>query len=531
MSKFILGKDRNQTEVFCLEQMVNANNIVRLIDLFVESLPLGELGFKTDFIENGRPAYHPSVLLKLFLYGYLNRTRSSRQLEKECSRNLEVIWLLKGLVPDHNTISNFRKNNPQAIRKVFRSTVSMAQHFDLIGGKLLAGDSTKLRAQNSKKNNFNPKKIEKHIAYIDAKLQEYDAILAKEDQDAPSEQEKKEIQTKIRKHTQQKEIYQDYQVQLEQTGETQISTSDPDSRQMITRNNITEVAYNVQTTVDAEHNLVLDYKVTNQNDSKAMGGMLRRIKTILRSNDFTVLYDKGYHTGSEFKIADELDIDVLVAIPDVASHAPDPTFDVEHFVYDKPKDQYTCPAGQILTTNGRWYNKNRGKSTVRIKHYKTESCQTCPLTTQCTANKSGRLIERPEQADLIEQNKKNVAQNKEVYRRRQAIVEHPYGIVKRQFYYIMTKKSIHHASADVGLIFTAFNLRRIFNILGLSTLKSFLQLFFYFLSLVLKSIKAYLNHYFLNNLSIIFFFNLRLCLLKPLYLSHIKPLYCKNEGF
>ncbi len=153
MSKYILGRDRNQTEFFCLEQVISSDNIVRLIDVFVDSLSLKDLGFKTDFVENGRPAYHPSILLKLYLYGYLNRTRSSRQLEKECSRNLEVIWLLKGLVPDHNTISNFRKNNPQAIRKVFRSTVSMAQHFNLIGGKLLAGDSTKLRAQNSKKNN------------------------------------------------------------------------------------------------------------------------------------------------------------------------------------------------------------------------------------------------------------------------------------------------------------------------------------------------------------------------------------------
>lgn len=496
MSKYILGRDRNQTEFFCLEQVISSDNIVRLIDVFVDSLSLKDLGFKTDFVENGRPAYHPSILLKLYLYGYLNRTRSSRQLEKECSRNLEVIWLLKGLVPDHNTISNFRKNNPQAIRKVFRSTVSMAQHFNLIGGKLLAGDSTKLRAQNSKKNNFNQKKIEKHIAYIEAKLQEYDAILAKEDHDAPNEQEKKNIQSKIKKHIQQKEIYQDYQSQLDQTGETQISTSDPDSRQMITRNNITEVAYNVQTTVDAQHNLLLDYKVTNQNDSKAMGGMLRRIKTILRSNDFTILYDKGYHTGSEFKIADELDIDVMVAIPDVASHAPDSAFDVEHFVYDKIQDHYTCPGKQVLTTNGRWYNKNRGKSSVRIKHYKTDACQICTLVASCTANKSGRLIERPEQADLIEQNKKNVEKNKETYRRRQAIVEHPYGIVKRQwdFYYIMTKKSIHHASADVGLIFTAFNLRRIFNILGSTTLKSYMKLFFDFLELLLTLNKAFISY-------------------------------------
>ena len=239
------------------------------------------MGFKTEFIENGRPAYHPADLLKLYLYGYLNRTRSSRQLEKECIRNLEVIWLLKGLVPDHNTIANFRKSNPKAIEKVFRATVSMANHFNLIGGTLVAGDSTKLRAQNSKKNNFNPAKIERHIAYIDNKLQEYQNQLAQADGDIVAQNE---IQEKVIKHKNQKQKYQDYQKQIEQTNITQISTSDPDSRQMITRNNITEVAYNIQTVVDEKHNIPIDFKVTNQNDSKAMGGMLRRTKT---TNNFT----------------------------------------------------------------------------------------------------------------------------------------------------------------------------------------------------------------------------------------------------
>ena len=329
MSKFIIGKDRNQTEFFCLEQVIDQSNIVRIIDFFVDSLSLKDMGFKTEFIENGRPAYHPTDLLKLYLYGYLNRTRSSRQLEKECLRNLEVIWLLKGLVPDHNTIANFRKNNPKAIEKVFRSTVSMANHFNLIGGTLVAGDSTKLRAQNSKKNNFNPSKIERHIAYIDNKLQEYQNQLAQADGDSVTQ---KEIQEKVIKHQNQKQKYQEYQKQIEETNITQISTSDPDSRQMITRNNITEVAYNVQTVVDEKHNIPIDFKVTNQNDSKAMGGMLRRTKTILGHTDFKALYDKGYHTGSEFDYADRLGIEVLVAVPEVAAHAPNPDFDVEHFV-------------------------------------------------------------------------------------------------------------------------------------------------------------------------------------------------------
>jgi transposase len=171
MSKFITGENRNQFQFFCLEQAVDQDNEVKLIELFVHAILLKDFSFKTDFVENGRPAYHPADFLKLFIYGYLNRIRSSRHLEKECKRNIELMWLMRGLAPDHNTIANFRKDNPKAIQKVFRATVQLAKHFDLIGGKLIAGDSTKMRAQNSKKNNFNPKKIERHIAYIDAKLE------------------------------------------------------------------------------------------------------------------------------------------------------------------------------------------------------------------------------------------------------------------------------------------------------------------------------------------------------------------------
>ena len=491
--KFITGTNRNQLPLFAstINDAIAQDNEVRLIDLFVDSLKLSDFGFAFDFVENGRPAYHPSDLLKLFIYGYLNRMRSSRTLEKECSRNIELMWLMKGLVPDHNTISNFRKDNPKAISRVFRATVQLASHFDLIGGKLVAGDSTKLRAQNSKKNNFNPNKIERHIAYIDAKLEQYQEALDKEDGD---ESEKKILETKIQKHSLQKKKYISYQNTIDTTGVTQVSTSDPDSRQIMTRNNISEVAYNVQTVVDAKNNIPIDFKVTNENDSKAMGGMLRRAKTILGHTDFIAIYDKGYHTGSEFDYASRLGIDVLVAIPDVASHAPDTAFDVEHFRYDKATDSFTCPANKTLTTNGNWYNKTNGKSITKMKHYKTSACLSCALFSRCTVNKKGRLIERSQHADLIYENKVRIQNNYEVYRRRQAIVEHPYGVIKRQwdFYYIMTKKTIKHASADVGMIFTAYNLRRIFNLIDKNLLKEYLKVVaFYF-----EAMMAFLNAFY-----------------------------------
>jgi len=472
--QYIQGKNRTQSILFpeSLDQIIDQENEVRIIDLFVESINPADFKFVIKTSIEGRPAYHPKDLLKLFVYGYLNQIRSSRALEKECKRNIELMWLMKELAPDHNTISNFRKDNEKAIRKVFRYTVSIAKQFDLIGGKLVAGDSTKLRAQNSKKNNFNDRKIEKHIAYIDNKLAEYNKAL-----DLADDENKKLIELEILKHNRRKRQYQHYSEILQQTGEVQISTSDPDSRQLITRNNITEVAYNVQTVVDAKHNLPIDYKVTNENDSKAMGAMLRRTKTILNTTDFTALYDKGYHTGAEIKTAIDLGIHIMVAIPEVASNAPNVNYNVANFKYDSQNDCYTCPQGEVLNTNGSWYNKSRGKSSVKIKQYKTKACSTCPVKDLCTKNKDGRMIERSEHAPYIEQNKLNIEANPTVYKKRQAIVEHPYGILKRQwgFYYIMTKKSKKRASADVGLMFTAFNLRRIMNIVDKNVFKKFLE--------------------------------------------------------
>jgi transposase len=471
--KFIQGHDRTQTHLFpvSFDQSIDPDNQVRLIDIFVDSLPLDEFGFRTDFIDNGRPAYHPSDLLKLYIYGYLNKIRSSRDLEKECKRNIEVMWLLKSLQPDHNTISNFRRDNPKAIKKVFRATVRIAKHFDLIGGKLIAGDSTKFRAQNSKKNNFNQKKIDRHIAYIDSKLDHYNKQLSDEDGD-----NKAQIKQEIDKHNKRKDDYRDLENQLKESGEAQVSTSDPESRQMIVRNNITEVAYNVQTTVDAKYCIPIDYKVTNNNDSKAMGKMLRRAKSILRTNNVTALYDKGYHTGREFDIAERLGIEVLVAVPGIprSSQAPDPEFNVRNFQYDYNSNFYTCPQGHMLTTNGTWHQG----SNYKFRQYKTPACKTCPVRAKCTRSvQNGKIIQRSEYIPAIERNKIRVEQKMDHYRRRQAIVEHPYGTIKRQwgFSYVLTKKGIQRASADVGLMFIAYNIRRIMNILGKDELEKYLK--------------------------------------------------------
>lgn len=506
--QFIQGNDRTQAVLFSesLDQIIDKNHDVRLIDAFVESISIADFKFEMKISTEGRPAYHPKDLLKLFIYGYLNSMRSSRVLEKECKRNVEVMWLLKKLAPDHNTISNFRRDNEKAIKKVFRYTVSLAKEFELIGGKLIAGDSTKLRAQNSKKNNFNQKKIDQHIQYIDNKLEEYTKALSEADED-----NREAINKHIRKHEERKVFYRELSSELERSGEVQISTSDPDSRQLITRNNITEVGYNIQTTVDDEHKLVIDYKVTNTNDSKAMGGMLRRAKTILKTNEFTALYDKGYHTGSELKTAVEQGIHMMVAIPDVssASMAPNPAYNVSEFLYDAHTHTYTCPEGHTLMTNGKWYKKDRngpGRKRVQpilVQHFKTTACRSCPVLNQCTKNTRGRgrVVERSEFQEYVDQNKKNIEGNTEIYKKRQAIIEHTYGIVKRQwgFYFISTKKGIKRASSEVGLIFTAFNLRRLFNILGPKVFFSHLKKLAY----IFSSYKTHFKHFsalFLKNI-------------------------------
>jgi transposase len=469
--EYLKGEDRTQLTLYstCLDDMVPSDNTVRLIDLFVNSFNFEEMGFES-LSTQGRPPYNPSDLLKLYIYGYMNRMRSSRQLEKECQRNLEVIWLLKNLKPDHNTIARFRKANYKAIKRVFRHSVEIAKNFNLIGGELIAGDSTKLRAQNSKKNNYNHKKVQRHLEYIDKKLEEHNQALSNADDD-----KKVEIQVDVNHRKEQRKKYESVEKELNKNTSTenpQLSTSDPDSRHQIVRGTITEVCYTAQTTVDAKHKLLIDYKLTNQNDKKAMGMMLKRAKSILRTNRFTALYDKGYHTGSEFYIADQLGVKTLVAIPGIgrSSQAPNPHYNAENFVYDKQTDSYTCPQDHCLTSNQTLYKARN----YTFKQYKTKACKVCPVRHECTTAKvNGKIIQRSEFTENIQRNAIRVYAGQKLYKKRQALVEHPFGTIKRQwgFDHIMTKKGINAASADLGLIAIAYNLRRLFNLkMGLKSL-------------------------------------------------------------
>jgi hypothetical protein len=318
--------------------------------------------------------------------------------------------------------------------------------------------------------------VDRHVAYIDNKLEEYSRALAENDGD-----NKQVIEDEIKKQQQRKDNYRNIEKQLKESGENQISISDPESRQIMIRNNITEVAYNVQTTVDAKNNIPIDYKVTNQNDSKAMGNMVQRAKSILRTNEFTVLYDKGYHTGSELKTVQELGVETIVAIPSLpsTSQAPNHDYNSEHFIYNEEADTYTCPQGIILRTNGTWHKEQNSATNIIIfKQYRTSACKSCKSHSECTRSKKGRVIQRTTFAEYYERNRKNFEEKERLYKRRQAIVEHPYGTLKRQwgFSYILTKKGMERASSDVGFMFIAYNLRRIGNILTRDRLKEYLRI-------------------------------------------------------
>jgi transposase len=290
---YIQGKPRSQIVLIesCLEEKIEPDNPVWIIDAFVDSCQLEEFGFThIKHAPEGRPPYYPGDLLKLYIYGYLNRIRSSRLLEKECKRSLELMWLLKELTPDHNTIANFRRDNPKAIKLLFRKMVTLCKRLDLIGGRVIATDGTKLRAQNSKKNNYNQKKIDDHLTYIENKLQEYlDAIDIADTAEAmglDTDMNKEKIMEKIARLNEKKQQYKKFEQQLTETGQEQISITDPNSRKLPIRQQILEVCYNIQTSVDNKYNLPIDFKTTNNNDTHTLANMAGRTKAIIGHTGF-----------------------------------------------------------------------------------------------------------------------------------------------------------------------------------------------------------------------------------------------------
>lgn len=476
--KFIKGSCRHQTYFARLDDQVSSDNPVRLIEAFVNKLEPAKLGFiNTVAKSEGRPPYDPGVLLKLYLYGYLNKIRSSRKLERECSRNMELQWLLQQLQPNYHTIADFRKRHSKALQNMFRLYVQFLGDAGLLGKNTIAIDGSKFKAVNSKKNNYNQNKIDKHRRYIEEKasryLQQLDEMDGQENQNKDDLPVRKEKIAEGLKQLKERELkYDEIQQHLDATADRQVSTTDPDSRSILITKAIVEVAYNVQNAVDDKHNLIVHTEATNTNDGKALqqaATQARENLELKKEDRLMVLADKGYHTGAELQGCQREHMITHVAYkeqPSVKHIARE--FLSENFKYDKPTDSYRCPAGAVLTSLGTWHNKkgSTNETSYRFKTYRTDACKTCALKDQCTKLPK-RIIHRSEYQDAVDTNDNNIKSNPQYYKRRQAIVEHPFGTIKRHLGYTHTLlKGLQKVNGEFNLIMLCYNFMRTKNILG-----------------------------------------------------------------
>jgi|TARA_R110002074_G_scaffold106578_2_gene230225 transposase len=465
---FITGFDRDQLVMMDFESCLGPDSWARIVDMFVDILPMGDLGFRDVLNNEGRPPYRSSDMLKLYLYGYRNKLRSSRQLEHACKVNLEVIWLLKGLRPSARKIAYFRKRNPKAFKRAFRYFVVLLKDWELIEGETIAIDSFKIRAQNALKNNFNQNKIDRHIQYIDDKILEYQSQLDTGDTDLDIQ----EVQDKIVYQKTKKERYRNIEEELRTSGERQISLTDPDARSVVLHRNIINVGYNVQAGCDAKHKLFVNNDTGTVNDTHALSPMALDAKQLLGVEKMRTLTDKGYTTGKHLDMCTKNGI-TTYSSPKEHSSQHNGLYPMIDFRYDKTKDAYTCPDGQILATNGTVYDKAGHK----VKHYKNrQACKACPVRHLCTTNKNGRFIERSIYQEALEENQKRVEENPEYYRLRQQITEHQFGTIKRQWGFTHTlMKGKQNVLSEVNLIMICYNLSRLMAILDPKELKNRLK--------------------------------------------------------
>ena len=479
------AQSRTQYGLFAtpFEELIAVDNPVRVIDAFVNFLDLEKHGFlhvRTE--KTGAPPFHPSVLLKLYFYGYFNRIRSSRRLEAECGRNIELMWLLAGQKPAYRTIAAFRsdKAHGEALKAVFRQLVAFCRGEDLIGGEIVAIDGTKIRAQNSMKRNFNADKLERQVGYNEKKFDEYIAQLDAGDLEPDAADA---ILEKAENALKRLENHKNLQKQLEESGQTQVSLTDPDARALPIHMGIVQVAYNAQSVVDDRQKLIVHLEMTNEKDTNALAALARTTAEILENSSFTVLADKGYHQGKMLHECHEMGLTTCVAPLEYAPAAAakeEPKFQKEDFVFDEKTDTYACPAGQKLATNGSTHERKgpKGELMYTFQRYSidTATCAKCPLKAKCLSSahlksRHKKHIDRNGFDHAIERNRRFVNDHKELYRRRQALVEHPFGTIKRAWgNYFTLLKGLPKVSAEFQIVGATYNLRRLVSIFGANEL-------------------------------------------------------------
>lgn len=457
-------QSRDQIQMLCLDDFVSKNSFARVIDAFVDAAELKKLGFMHYTNTQGRPSYPTDVMVKLFLYGYMNGIRTTRKLENACRVNMELKWLLNGLTPKYRTIGNFRIDNTEAFNKLFLRTIDLAMKHKLIGGKTLAFDSFPIRASNSRKNNYNKKKLGFLRDHAQTQLDQYlDELVDNQDLD---EEQKEEARDKIRHYEDKIDDYDQIQKKLDKEGLTQISGTDPDARVMSTNDRSNIVGYRTQCGADSKHKIVCAVDISNKNDHHSTTTIAVQAKQNIKANKFDGLYDKGYHSGPKMAQLHEENITPFISVPNYKDHG---IFPHTAFKYNKRYDSYTCPAGQTLKTNGVW--RNRG--TRKVKNYQnTKACKNCPLREQCTTRKAGRLIARYEHYEHVEANRKRIARRPDYYKLRSHTIEHIFGTIKRHWKIdhtlLRTKEKV---KVEFDIAFTCYNLMRIKAILALNSVK------------------------------------------------------------
>jgi len=470
MKRFIQGESRTQSTLLpeMLDDYIADANPVRVIDVFVDELNLGTLGFEgVDPATTGRPAYHPAVLLKIYIYGYLNRIQSSRRLENDAQRNVELMWLTGRLVPDHKTIANFRKDNGKAIRRVCRQFVVLCQQLGLFSETLVAIDGSKFKAVNNRDRNYTSAKLKRRMEEIESSINRYVVGLdtADRQESAVAHAKTERLHDKIAALKAQMQALKDIEVRLNASPDQQISLTDPDARSMKTRGTGV-VGYNVQTAVEAKHHLIVAHEVTNTGtDRDQLSSMAAQARPAMGTEDLTVIADRGYFNSEEILACHEAGIAAIVPKTVTSNATAEGRFGREDFIYDAKNNEYRCPAGQRLI-----WRFSRIEKGLTLHRYWSSHCQQCSIKKKCTPSEQ-RRVSRWEHEAVLEAMQARLDQAPESMRIRRQTVEHPFGTIKSWMgsTHFLTR-TLDRVGTEMSLHVLAYNLKRVMKLLGNGTL-------------------------------------------------------------
>ena len=468
MTRFVEGEDRDQSTLFPerLDEDVDEDNPVRVIDVFVDELDLGQQGFGgVEPCSTGRPAYHPSTLLKIYVYGYLNRIQSSRRLERECQRNVELMWLTGRLAPDFKTIADFRRNNGQAIRSVCRAFIVLCRRIGMFAEASVAIDGSKFKAVNRRDRNFTRAKMKRRLEQIDESIDRYLSQLDSADRQGSLVPDAKitRLTDKIATLRSEMKRLKALEVQMLETEDKQVSLTDPDARSMTTSGRGSGiVGYNVQSAVDTKHHLIVAHEVTNVGTDRAqLANMAKQTKATLETDRLDVVADRGYFNSAEILACEKAGITVTLPKPLTSGIKAKGRFGKQDFRYVTQEDAYICPANERLIY--RYTNEEDG---LVLRRYWTSACPTCAIKHRCTTGRE-RRITRWEHEHVLEAVQRRLDKHPEKMRQRRETVEHPFGTIKARMgatHFLM--KTLKRVRTEMALHVLAYNLTRVMNILG-----------------------------------------------------------------